>query len=173
MSYALIVHAVLCLVIVVIIAKNIFIVRQEQAMVVERLGAYHATWGMGLHFKIPFLERVARTVMLNEQRLDSQPHPVVTRDDHRRQVDTVVYYKVVDPKQYTYSAKNPLEELESLTATKLSNIIGEMELDRVRANRDEVSAKLYTSLEKAAEPLGLKVCRVELKNIEHRSDRFD
>ena len=156
----------LALVVIVILAKNIRIVQQARAMVIERLGAYSTTWGVGLHFKIPFIERVAKVVSLKEQILDNPPRPVITKDNVTMQIDTVVYFEVTDPKLYTYGVENPLMALESLTATTLRNIIGEMELDQTLTSRDTINTKLRVILDEATDPWGMKVNRVELKNIE-------
>jgi len=156
----------LALVVIVILAKNIRIVQQARAMVIERLGAYSTTWSVGLHFKIPFIERVAKVVSLKEQILDNPPRPVITKDNVTMQIDTVVYFEVTDPKLYTYGVENPLMALESLTATTLRNIIGEMELDQTLTSRDTINTKLRVILDEATDPWGMKVNRVELKNIE-------
>jgi len=156
----------LALVVIVILAKNIRIVQQARAMVIERLGVYSTTWGTGLHFKIPFIERVSKVVSLKEQILDNPPRPVITKDNVTMQIDTVVYFEVTDPKLYTYGVENPLMALESLTATTLRNIIGEMELDQTLTSRDVINTKLRVILDEATDPWGMKVNRVELKNIE-------
>ena len=156
----------LLLVIIVILAKNIRIVQQARAVVIERLGVYSTTWGTGLRFKIPFIERVAKVVSLKEQILDNPPRPVITKDNVTMQIDTVVYFEVTDPKLYTYGVENPLMALESLTATTLRNIIGEMELDQTLTSRDVINTKLRVILDEATDPWGMKVNRVELKNIE-------
>lgn len=158
--------AFLALTIIAIVIRCIRIVQQARAMVIERLGAYSTTWGKGLHFKIPFIERVAKVVSLKEQILDNPPRPVITKDNVTMQIDTVVYFEVTDPKLYTYGVENPLMALESLTATTLRNIIGEMELDQTLTSRDTINTKLRVILDEATDPWGMKVNRVELKNIE-------
>ena len=155
----------IALVVVIIIAKNIRIVQQARAFVIERLGAYHTTWSVGLHIKIPFIERVAKVVSLKEQVLDFPPRPVITKDNVAMEVDTVLYFEITDPKLYTYGVENPLVALESLTATTLRNIIGEMELDQTLTSRDLINTKMRTILDEATDPWGIKVNRVELKNI--------
>ena len=155
----------IALVVVIVIAKNIRIVQQARAFVIERLGAYHTTWGVGLHFKIPFIERVSRVVSLKEQVFDFPPQPVITKDNVTMQIDTVVYFEVTDPKLYTYGVENPLTALENLTATTLRNIIGELELDQTLTSRDVINTKMRSILDEATDPWGIKVNRVELKNI--------
>ena len=152
-------------VIVVIIAKNIRVVQQARAVVVERLGAYQTTWGVGLHFKIPFIERVAKTVSLKEQVVDFPPQPVITKDNVTMQIDTVIYFQITDPKLYTYGVEHPLTAIENLSATTLRNIIGELELDQTLTSRDIINTKMRGILDEATDPWGIKINRVELKNI--------
>ena len=152
-------------IIVVVIAKNIRIVQQARAVVVERLGAYQTTWGVGLHFKIPFIERVAKTVSLKEQVVDFPPQPVITKDNVTMQIDTVIYFQITDPKLYTYGVEHPLTAIENLSATTLRNIIGELELDQTLTSRDIINTKMRGILDEATDPWGIKVNRVELKNI--------
>ena len=149
---------ILVLLVLLVLVTNIQIVQQSRAYVVERLGAYSATWGVGLHFKIPFFERVVKKVSLKEQVADFDPQPVITKDNVTMQIDTVIYFQITDPKLYTYG-------IENLTATTLRNIIGEMELDQSLTSRDVINAKMRSILDEATDPWGIKVNRVELKNI--------
>ena len=158
--------AVIVLLVIVVIARNIRIVQQAKACVVERLGAYSTTWNVGLHFKVPFIERVARTVSLKEQVLDYPPQPVITKDNVTMQIDTVVYFEITDPKLYTYGVENPMIAMETLTATTLRNIIGDLELDQCLTSRDVINTKLRAILDEATDPWGIKVTRVEMKSIE-------
>ncbi len=151
--------------ILLIIALNIKIVPQSRAYVIERLGAYSATWQTGLHMKIPVFERVAKIVSLKEQVVDFKPQPVITKDNVTMQIDTVVFYQITDPKLYTYGVEHPLSAIENLTATTLRNIIGELELDHTLTSRDTINAKIRGILDEATDPWGIKVNRVELKNI--------
>ena len=155
----------LVLLAVIILAANIKIVPQSKAYVVERLGAYSATWQTGLHVKIPVFERVAKIVSLKEQVVDFKPQPVITKDNVTMQIDTVVFYQITDPKLYTYGVESPLSAIENLTATTLRNIIGELELDHTLTSRDTINAKIRGILDEATDPWGIKVNRVELKNI--------
>jgi len=157
--------AVLVLLILVLIVSNIQVVQQSRAYVVERLGAYSATWGVGLHFKIPFLERVVKKVSLKEQVADFDPQPVITKDNVTMQIDTVIYFQITDPKLYTYGVEHPMNAIENLTATTLRNIIGELDLDQSLTSRDVINAKMRAILDEATDPWGIKVNRVELKNI--------
>jgi regulator of protease activity HflC (stomatin/prohibitin superfamily) len=156
---------ILVILIVLVIVRNIRIVQQAKACVVERLGAYSTTWNVGLHFKIPFIERVAKTVSLKEQVADFPPQPVITKDNVTMQIDTVIYFQITDPKLYTYGVENPMLAIENLTATTLRNIIGELELDESLTSRDTINAKMQQILDEATDPWGIKVNRVELKNI--------
>ncbi len=156
---------VIVLLVVVIIIRNIRVVQQARAFVVERLGAYHATWNVGLHFKIPFIERIAKVVSLKEQVADFPPQPVITKDNVTMQIDTVIYFQITDPKLYTYGVENPMLAIENLTATTLRNIIGELELDESLTSRDTINAKMQQILDEATDSWGIKVNRVELKNI--------
>ncbi len=149
----------------IIIAANIKIVPQSKAYVVERLGAYIATWQTGFHVKIPFFERVAKIVSLKEQVVDFAPQPVITKDNVTMQIDTVVFFQITDPKLYTYGVESPISAIENLTATTLRNIIGELELDSTLTSRDTINAKIRVILDEATDPWGIKVNRVELKNI--------
>ena len=149
----------------VIIIANISVVQQSRAYVVERLGAFHSVWGVGMHFKVPFIDRVARKVSLKEQVLDYPPQPVITKDNVTMQIDTVVYFQITDPKLYCYGVEQPMMAMETLTATTLRNIIGDLELDQTLTSRDVVNTKMRSILDDATDPWGIKVNRVELKNI--------
>ena len=153
------------LVIFAILISNIAVVQQSRAYVIERLGAFHSVWGVGLHFKVPFIDRVARRVSLKEQVLDYPPQPVITKDNVTMQIDTVVYFQITDPKLYTYGVEQPMMAMETLTATTLRNIIGDLELDQTLTSRDVVNTKMRAILDEATDPWGIKVNRVELKNI--------
>ena len=152
-------------VIAIIIISNIQVVQQSRAYVIERLGAFQSVWGVGLHFKVPFIDRVARRVSLKEQVLDYPPQPVITKDNVTMQIDTVVYFSITDPKLYTYGVEQPMAAMETLTATTLRNIIGDLELDQTLTSRDIINTKMRAILDEATDPWGIKVNRVELKNI--------
>ena len=156
---------IIILLVIVFLVTNIRIVQQAKAVVVERLGAYKATWSVGLHFKIPFIERIAKTVSLKEQVVDFPPQPVITKDNVTMQIDTVIYFQITDPKMYTYGVEHPLTAIENLTATTLRNIIGDLELDQTLTSRDIINGKMRAILDEATDPWGIKVNRVELKNI--------
>ena len=164
MEFALPILIILVLAIAVLI-KNIRVVPQARAMVVERLGAYKGTWGVGLHFKVPFIERIAKTVSLKEQVVDFPPQPVITKDNVTMQIDTVIYFEITDPKLYTYGVEHPLTAIENLTATTLRNIIGELELDQTLTSRDVINTKMRSILDEATDLWGIRINRVELKNI--------
>lgn len=164
MSWLIPVAIVVALLIVLIVA-NIKIVPQSRAYVVERLGAYQATWQTGMHVKIPLLERVAKIVSLKEQVVDFAPQPVITKDNVTMQIDTVVFFQITDPKLYAYGVESPISAIENLTATTLRNIIGELELDHTLTSRDTINSKIRVILDEATDPWGIKVNRVELKNI--------
>lgn len=157
--------AILFFLILLIIVTNIKIVPQANAYVVERLGAYFATWSTGLHVKIPFIDRIARKVSLKEQVVDFPPQPVITKDNVTMQIDTVVYFQITDPKLYTYGVERPISAIENLTATTLRNIIGDLELDHTLTSRDVINTKIRVILDEATDAWGIKVNRVELKNI--------
>ena len=161
----LIIIGVILLIIMWLIISNIQVVQQSRAYVIERLGAFHTVWGVGLHIKLPFLDRVARRVTLKEQVLDYPPQPVITKDNVTMQIDTVVYFQITDPKLYTYGVEQPMMAMETLTATTLRNIIGDLELDQTLTSRDVVNTKMRAILDEATDPWGIKVNRVELKNI--------
>ena len=156
---------ILVVLILILLIGNIVIVQQSKAYVVERLGAFRTVWGVGLHLKVPFVERVAKKVSLKEQVADFAPQPVITKDNVTMQIDTVIYFQITDPKLYTYGVERPMNAIENLTATTLRNIIGEMELDQSLTSRDTINAKMRAILDEATDPWGIKVNRVELKNI--------
>ena len=157
--------AILVVLVLIVIVRNIYVVQQSKAYVVERLGAFHSVWGVGLHLKVPFIERVVKKVSLKEQVADFDPQPVITKDNVTMQIDTVIYFQITDPKLYTYGVEYPMNAIENLTATTLRNIIGEMELDQSLTSRDTINAKMRVILDEATDPWGIKVNRVELKNI--------
>ena len=160
-----IVGVALFLILFLIVISNIAVVQQSRAYVIERLGAFQTVWGVGLHFKIPFIDRIARRVSLKEQVLDYPPQPVITKDNVTMQIDTVVYFQITDPKLYAYGVEQPMAAMETLTATTLRNIIGDLELDQTLTSRDVVNTKMRAILDEATDPWGIKVNRVELKNI--------
>ena len=160
-----IVIAVIAIIVLLVIVKNIYIVQQSRAYVLERLGAFQTVWEVGLHFKIPFIERVAKKVSLKEQVMDYPPQPVITKDNVTMQIDTVIYYQITDPKIYTYGVEHPMRAIETLTATTLRNIIGDLELDQTLTSRDTINSQMRAILDEATDPWGIKVNRVELKNI--------
>ena len=151
--------------VILVLISCVKVVQQAKALVVERLGAYQATWGVGIHFKIPFIERVARKVDLKEQVVDFAPQPVITKDNVTMRIDTVVFYQITDPKLFCYGVANPIMAIENLTATTLRNIIGDLELDQTLTSRETINTKMRASLDVATDPWGIKVNRVELKNI--------
>ncbi|MDO5538981.1 MAG: stomatin-like protein [Eubacteriales bacterium] len=156
---------ILVVIILLILAANVRVVPQAHAMVIERLGGYRATWGVGIHFKVPILDRVAKRVLLKEQVVDFPPQPVITKDNVTMQIDTVVFFQITDPKLYAYGVENPIMAIENLTATTLRNIIGDLELDETLTSRETINTKMRASLDIATDPWGIKVNRVELKNI--------
>ena len=156
---------ILVILILAVIVSCIQIVQQSKAYVIERLGAFHSVWGVGMHFKLPFIERVVKKVSLKEQVADFDPQPVITKDNVTMQIDTVIYLQITDPKLYTYGVEYPMSAIENLTATTLRNIIGELELDQSLTSRDTINAKMRSILDEATDPWGIKVNRVELKNI--------
>ena len=165
MPIGLIAIAALAVIVLLIIVSNIHIVQQSRAYVIERLGAFSKVWQVGIHVKVPFIERVAKKVSLKEQVLDYPPQPVITKDNVTMQIDTVVYYQITDPKLYTYGVERPMMAMETLTATTLRNIIGDLELDQTLTSRDVINTKMRSILDEATDPWGIKVNRVELKNI--------
>ena len=156
---------IIAIIALVIVVSNIAVVQQSRAYVIERLGAFQTVWGVGLHFKVPFIDRIARRVSLKEQVLDHPPQPVITKDNVTMQIDTVVYFQITDPKLYAYGVEQPMAAMETLTATTLRNIIGDLELDQTLTSRDVVNTKMRAILDEATDPWGIKVNRVELKNI--------
>ena len=156
---------ILVILILAVIVSCIQIVQQSKAYVIERLGAFHSVWGVGMHFKLPFIERVVKKISLKEQVADFDPQPVITKDNVTMQIDTVIYFQITDPKLYTYGVEYPMSAIENLTATTLRNIIGELELDQSLTSRDTINAKMRSILDEATDPWGIKVNRVELKNI--------
>ena len=164
MTFAIVI-AVIAILILLVLVKNIYIVQQSRAYVVERLGAFQNVWEVGIHFKIPFIERVAKKVSLKEQVMDYPPQPVITKDNVTMQIDTVIYYQITDPKLYTYGVEHPMSAIETLTATTLRNIIGDLELDQTLTSRDTINTQMRVILDEATDPWGIKVNRVELKNI--------
>ena len=160
-----IIGAIIVAIILVVIISNVYVVQQSRAYVIERLGAFERVDGVGLHFKIPFIDRIARRVSLKEQVLDYPPQPVITKDNVSMQIDTVVYFQITDPKLYAYGVEHPMAAMETLTATTLRNIIGDLELDQTLTSRDVVNTKMRAILDEATDPWGIKVNRVELKNI--------
>ena len=164
-SPGFIIIAVVVVLLLIVAVSNIFVVQQAKAYVVERLGKFHAVMGVGIHIKIPFMDRIVKKVSLKEQVADFDPQPVITKDNVTMQIDTVIYFQITDPKLYTYGVEYPMNAIENLTATTLRNIIGEMELDQSLTSRDVINAKMRCILDEATDPWGIKVNRVELKNI--------
>ena len=162
MEFAFIIFIVILLIVLV---SCVNVVPQARAYVIERLGGYQGTWSVGIHFKVPFIDRVARRVDLKEQVADFPPQPVITKDNVTMRIDTVIFYQITDPKLYTYGVENPIMAIENLTATTLRNVIGELELDETLTSREVINAKMRASLDSATDPWGIKVNRVELKNI--------
>jgi regulator of protease activity HflC (stomatin/prohibitin superfamily) len=160
-----VIPGILILIAIFILVRNIRVVPQAQAYVIERLGAYNTTWHVGLHFKIPFIESISKKVSLKEQVYDFPPQPVITKDNVTMQIDTVLYFEITDPKLYTYGVENPINAIENLSATTLRNIIGDLELDQTLTSRDVINSKMRAILDEATDPWGIKVNRVELKNI--------
>lgn len=161
----IIVICVIALILLILIVRNIKVVPQAHAFVIERLGTYHVTWETGLHLKVPFIDRISKKVSLKEQVVDFPPQPVITRDNVTMQIDTVVYFEITDPKLYTYGVERPLSAIENLTATTLRNIIGDLELDNTLTSRDTINDKIRIILDEATDAWGIRVIRVELKNI--------
>ena len=157
--------AAIGVIILILLITNIQVVQQSRAFVVERLGAYQTTWGVGLHIKLPFIDRVAKRVSLKEQVVDFAPQPVITKDNVTMQIDTVIYFQIIDPKLYAYGVEHPMSAIENLTATTLRNIIGDLELDQSLTSRDHINTQMRAILDEATDPWGIKVNRVELKNI--------
>ena len=164
-SFAMIAIIAIIVLVLIILASCIRIVPQAYAFVVERLGGYQATWGVGLHLKLPIIDKVAKKVLLKEQVIDFKPQPVITKDNVTMHIDTVVFFQITDPKLYAYGVENPMSAIENLTATTLRNIIGDMELDQTLTSRETINTQMRASLDIATDPWGIKVNRVELKNI--------
>lgn len=162
---AMILAVIFIILILIVLASCVKIVPQAHAMVIERLGGYQGTWGVGIHFKMPFLDRIAKRVLLKEQVVDFAPQPVITKDNVTMRIDTVVFFQITDPKLFAYGVENPIMAIENLTATTLRNIIGDMELDETLTSRETINTKMRASLDVATDPWGIKVNRVELKNI--------
>ena len=156
---------IILVILLILVIKNVFVVQQSRAYVIERLGAFREVWQVGLHAKLPFLDRIAKKVSLKEQVLDYPPQPVITKDNVTMQIDTVVYFQITDPKLYAYGVEQPMVAMETLTATTLRNIIGDLELDQTLTSRDVINTKMRAILDEATDPWGIKVNRVELKNI--------
>lgn len=156
---------IILVLVLIIVIPSIKVVPQSKCFIIERLGSYYATWGNGLHFKIPFIDRVAGVISLKEKVKDFAPQPVITKDNVTMQIDTVVYFQITDPKLYTYGVENPINAIENLTATTLRNIIGELELDQTLTSRDIINSKMRSILDEATDPWGIKINRVEVKNI--------
>ena len=165
LDFSYVIIAALIIIVLLIVVKNIRVVQQARAYVIERLGAYSTTWGVGLHLKIPFIERIAKVVSLKEQVVDFAPQPVITKDNVTMQIDTVLYFEITDPKLYTYGVEQPMTAIENLTATTLRNIIGDLELDQTLTSRDIINSKMRLILDEATDPWGIRINRVELKNI--------
>ena len=165
MIFGFIIWMIIIMIVVWLLVSNIRIVPQAHAYVVERLGGYKETWGVGLHFKVPILDRVAKRVLLKEQVVDFPPQPVITKDNVTMRIDTVIFYQITDPKLFAYGVDNPIVAIENLTATTLRNIIGDLELDETLTSRETINTKMRASLDSATDPWGIKVNRVELKNI--------
>ena len=160
-----IIIGILAVIVLIVVIRSIHVVQQSRAYVIERLGAFRKVWSVGVHFKVPFFDRIARKVSLKEQVLDYPPQPVITKDNVTMQIDTVVYFQITDPKLYTYGVEQPMPAMETLTATTLRNIIGDLELDQTLTSRDIINTKMRAILDEATDPWGIKVNRVELKNI--------
>ena len=159
------IFAAIGVIILILLVTNIQVVQQSRAFVVERLGAYQTTWGVGVHIKLPFIDRVAKRVSLKEQVVDFAPQPVITKDNVTMQIDTVIYFQIIDPKLYAYGVEHPMSAIENLTATTLRNIIGDLELDQSLTSRDHINTQMRSILDEATDPWGIKVNRVELKKI--------
>lgn len=164
-GFGFITFIIFLIIALMVLASCIKIVPQASALILERLGAYRGTWGVGIHFKVPFIERVAKRVNLKEQVVDFPPQPVITKDNVTMRIDTVVFFQITDPKLYVYGVDNPIMAIENLSATTLRNIIGDMELDETLTSREVINTKMRASLDEATDPWGIKVNRVELKNI--------
>ncbi len=160
-----IIGSIIALIVIIFVAANVKIVQQSKSYVIERLGVYYTSWDTGLHFKVPFFEKISKVVSLKEQVIDFPPQPVITKDNVTMQIDTVIYFEITDPKLYTYGVERPMSAIENLTATTLRNIVGELELDQTLTSRDVINTKMRAILDEATDPWGIKVNRVELKSI--------
>ena len=169
-SIGVILLIILILVVLVVLATNLKVVQQSKAYVIERLGAFHSVWGVGIHFKVPFLERVAKVVSLKEQVVDFPPQPVITKDNVTMQIDTVLYFQITDPKLYSYGVEYPMSAIENLSVTTMRNIIGDMDLEQTLTSRDNINSQMRLLLDEATDPWGIKVNRVEVKNIQPPPD---
>ena len=165
MPFIPIIIIILVVVLILVLATNLKVVQQSKAYVIERLGAFHSVWGVGIHFKVPFLERVAKVVSLKEQVVDFPPQPVITKDNVTMQIDTVLYFQITDPKLYAYGVERPMSAIENLSVTTMRNIIGDMDLEQTLTSRDTINSQMRALLDEATDPWGIKVNRVELKNI--------
>ena len=165
MPFIPIIIIILVVVLILVLATNLKVVQQSKAYVIERLGAFHSVWGVGIHFKVPFLERVAKVVSLKEQVVDFPPQPVITKDNVTMQIDTVLYFQITDPKLYAYGVERPMSAIENLSVTTMRNIIGDMDLEQTLPSRDTINSQMRALLDEATDPWGIKVNRVELKNI--------
>ena len=162
--------AILVVLVLIVIVRNIYIVQQSRAYVVERLGAFHSVWGVGFHLKVPFIERVVKKVSLKEQVADFDPQPVITKDNVTMQIDTVLYFQITDPKLYAYGVERPMSAIENLSVTTMRNIIGDMDLEQTLTSRDTINSQMRALLDEATDPWGIKVNRVEVKNIQPPPD---
>ena len=167
---SMIIPVILILLVLAVLAANIRVVPQSRAFVIERLGAFQGVWGVGLHFKIPFIERVAKNISLKEQVVDFPPQPVITKDNVTMQIDTVLYFQITDPKLYAYGVERPMSAIENLSVTTMRNIIGDMDLEQTLTSRDTINSQMRALLDEATDPWGIKVNRVEVKNIQPPPD---
>ena len=172
MPFIPIIIIILVVVLILVLATNLKVVQQSKAYVIERLGAFHSVWGVGIHFKVPFLERVAKVVSLKEQVVDFPPQPVITKDNVTMQIDTVLYFQITDPKLYAYGVERPMSAIENLSVTTMRNIIGDMDLEQTLTSRDTINSQMRALLDEATDPWGIKVNRVELKNIHAPSGTY-
>ena len=170
MPFIPIIIIILVVVLILVLATNLKVVQQSKAYVIERLGAFHSVWGVGIHFKVPFLERVAKVVSLKEQVVDFPPQPVITKDNVTMQIDTVLYFQITDPKLYAYGVERPMSAIENLSVTTMRNIIGDMDLEQTLTSRDTINSQMRALLDEATDPWGIKVNRVEVKNIQPPPD---
>ena len=171
MPFIPIIIIILVVVLILVLATNLKVVQQSKAYVIERLGAFHSVWGVGIHFKVPFLERVAKVVSLKEQVVDFPPQPVITKDNVTMQIDTVLYFQITDPKLYAYGVERPMSAIENLSVTTMRNIIGDMDLEQTLTSRDTINSQMRALLDEATDPWGIKVNRVEVKNIQSAMEK--